>query len=435
MGNIVAIVGRPNVGKSTLFNRLTQSRQAIIHESSGVTRDRHYGKADWNGVEFSVIDTGGYVLNTEDIFEEEIKKQVKLAIEEADRIIFVVDVTTGITEMDTEVAGLLRRFKKTVYLVVNKVDNGQRLLEIHEFYNLGLDSKLYPVSSINGSGTGELLDDLITEFEKKTEEPEEDIPRFAVVGRPNVGKSSLINALIGQDRNIVTEIAGTTRDSIHTRYQQFGHDFYLVDTAGLRKKGKVHENIEFYSVMRSVRAIEEADVCLLMLDATQPVESQDLNIFHLIHRNGKGVVVLVNKWDIIEKDNHSTQEFIKNIHERISPFVDVPIVFTSAITKQRVLKALEEAIQVYENRKQRVPTSKLNEYLLPLIENQPPPATKGKYVRIKYISMIPGVVPSFVFYCNLPQYVKDPYKRFLENKIRGQWNFSGVPIRIFMRKK
>ncbi len=435
MGNIVAIVGRPNVGKSTFFNRLTQTRQAIIHESSGVTRDRHYGKTDWNGVEFSIIDTGGYVSNSDDIFEDEIKKQVILAIEEADRIVFVVDVTTGVVDMDIEVSKVLRQSGKKTYLAVNKVDNNERRMDIHEFYNLGLESELYPISSINGSGTGELLDILVAEFEEKEQEEELDIPKFAVVGRPNVGKSSLINALIGVERNIVTNIAGTTRDSIHTRYQQFGHDFYLVDTAGLRKKGKVHENIEFYSAMRSIRSIENADVCMLMLDATLGIEAQDLSILQLIQSNGKGLVILVNKWDLIEKETNTLKEFTEKIKQRIAPFTNVPILYVSALTKQRVLKSLEEAIQVYQNRKQKVTTSKLNDFLLPIIENMPPPALKGKYVRIKYITMLPAVVPSFAFYCNLPQYVKDPYKRFLENKIRQQWNFEGVPIRIYMRKK
>lgn len=435
MGNIVAIVGRPNVGKSTLFNRLTQTKQAIIHESSGVTRDRHYGKSDWNGVEFSVIDTGGYVSNSDDIFEEEIKKQVLLAIEECDRIIFVVDVTTGITDMDKEVTNLLRQFDKPVYLAVNKVDNNSRRMDAMEFYSLGLDSELYLISSINGSGTGELLDKLVEEFDDTEEEVFEEIPKFAVVGRPNVGKSSFINALIGKDRNIVTPVAGTTRDTIHTRYNKFGHDFYLVDTAGLRKKSKVHENIEFYSVMRSVRAIENADVCILIIDAERGIEAQDMNIFNLIHRNGKGLVILVNKWDLIKKDTQTSEKFKQMIFERIAPFVDVPIIFTSVITKQRLLKGLETAIQVYENRKRRISTSKLNDEMLPIIENYPPPATKGKYIRIKYITQLPGVVPSFAFYCNLPQYVKDPYKRFLENKIRNKWDFTGVPVRIFMRKK
>jgi len=435
MGNIVAIVGRPNVGKSTLFNRLTQTRQAIIHESSGVTRDRHYGKSDWNGVEFSVIDTGGYVSNSDDIFEGEIKKQVLLAIEECDRIIFVVDVSTGITEMDEEVTNLLRRYEKPVYLAVNKVDNNSRRLDANEFYSLGLDSELFLISSINGSGTGELLDKLVEEFDESEEEVLEDIPKFAIVGRPNVGKSSFINALIEKDRNIVTPIAGTTRDTIHTRYNKFGHDFYLIDTAGLRKKAKVHENIEFYSVMRSVRAIENADVCVLIIDAERGIEAQDMNIFNLIHRNGKGLVILVNKWDLIEKETQTSEKFKQMIFERIAPFVDVPIIFTSVITKQRLLKGLETAIEVYENRKRKVSTSKLNDEMLPLIENYPPPATKGKYIRIKYITQLPAVVPSFAFYCNLPQYVKDPYKRFLENNIRKKWDFTGVPVRVFMRKK
>ncbi len=435
MNNIVAIVGRPNVGKSTLFNRLTESREAIVEETSGVTRDRHYGKSNWNGRDFSIIDTGGYVTNSDDIFEEEIRKQVFLAIEEADIILFVVDVTGGISDLDQAVADLMRRANKKVFLVVNKVDNNLMRNDAYEFYNLGL-GEYYCISSVNGSGTGDLLDDVVAAFKKEGNEEEDDeIPRFAIVGRPNVGKSSLINALIGKERNIVTEIAGTTRDTINTRYQKFGHDFYLVDTAGLRKKVKVHENIEFYSVMRSVRAIENSNVCILMLDATRGIEAQDLNIFHLINKNKKGVVVLVNKWDLIDKDTHSVKKFKEDILHRLAPFTDLPIVFVSALTKQRILKALEEAIAVYENRKNRVPTSKLNDLLLSIIEENPPPSVKGKYIKIKYVTQLPTRTPAFAFFCNLPQYIKDPYKRFLENRLREHFNFTGVPIQIFFRKK
>ena len=435
MSNIIAIVGRPNVGKSTLFNRLTQTRDAIIHESSGVTRDRHYGKAYWNGVDFSLIDTGGYVVNSDDIFEEEIRKQAMLAIDEADVILFVVDVLSGITDLDDAVADLLRKTDKKVFTVVNKVDNSERMFDANEFYALGLGD-IYPVSSINGSGTGDLLDKVVEALPKKVEEEEEEnIPKFAIVGRPNVGKSSLINAFIGEDRNIVTPISGTTRDTIHTRYKKFGHDFILVDTAGLRKKGKVTENIEFYSVMRSIRAIESADVCLLMIDATRGIEGQDVNIFHLIEKNRKGVVILVNKWDLIDKEANSTKRYAEAIREKIAPFTDVPIIFTSALTKQRVLKALEAAVEVYENRKRRVPTSKLNDYMLEVIDMNNPPAVKGKYIRIKYVTQLPTSSPQFAFYCNLPQYVKEPYKRYLENKLREKYNFTGVPIQIYMRKK
>jgi len=435
MSNIIAIVGRPNVGKSTLFNRLTQTRDAIIHESSGVTRDRHYGKAFWNGVDFSLIDTGGYVVNSDDIFEEEIRKQAMLAMDEADVILFVVDVLSGITDLDDAVADLLRKTDKKVFLVVNKVDNAERMYDANEFYSLGLGD-IYPVSSINGSGTGDLLDKVVEALPKKEElEDEEDIPKFAIVGRPNVGKSSLINAFVGEERNIVTPISGTTRDTIHTRYKKFGHDFILVDTAGLRKKGKVTENIEFYSVMRSIRAIESADVCLLMIDATRGIEGQDVNIFHLIEKNRKGVVILVNKWDLVDKEANSTKRYAEVIREKIAPFTDVPIIFTSALTKQRVLKALEAAVEVYENKKRRVPTSKLNEYMLEMIEVNNPPAVKGKYIRIKYVTQLPTSSPQFAFYCNLPQYVKDPYKRYLENKLREKYNFTGVPVQIYMRKK
>lgn len=436
MSNIVAIVGRPNVGKSTLFNRLTESRKAIVDEMSGVTRDRQYGKGVWNGIDFSVIDTGGYAVNSEDSFEAEIRKQVMIAIEEADVILFVVDVENGMTDMDEEVAAVLRRSSKKVFLVVNKVDNNSRIIDSHEFYSLGLGGDLYCISSMTGSGTGDLLDAVVAEFpEKVVEEEAEKIPHFAIIGRPNVGKSSFINALTGEDRNIVTDIAGTTRDSIHTRYNKFGHDFFLVDTAGLRKRTKVKEDVEFYSTMRSIRAIEDSDVCILMLDATRGMEAQDVSIFHLIERNKKGVVLLVNKWDLVEKDNSSTNEFTKAIKERIAPFVDVPIVFISALTKQRILKALETAVEVYENRTKKVKTSELNEVMLEAIEAYPPPSIKGKFVKIKYVTQLPSQTPSFAFFANLPQYVKEPYRRYLENKIREKFNFSGVPVQIFIRKK
>jgi GTP-binding protein len=434
MGNIVAIVGRPNVGKSTFFNRLTESRQAIVDEESGVTRDRHYGKVIWNGHEFSIIDTGGYVTNSDDVFEEEIRKQVILAIEEADVVIFLVDVISGITDLDQTIAGMLRKINKPVQLVVNKVDNANRLFDATVFYGLGLGD-YFALSSINGSGTGDMLDKLTSMFEKKEEEEEEEIAKIAVVGRPNVGKSSLVNALIGQERNIVTPISGTTRDSIHTRYNKFNHDFYLVDTAGLRKKGKVKEDLEFYSVMRSVRAIEHADVCLLLIDATIGIESQDVNIFHLIERNRKGVVVLINKWDLVDKETMTMKQYEEKIRKRLEPFVDVPILFISALTKQRIHKALELAIKVYEHRMVRIPTSKLNEVMQKAIEDNHPPAIKGKFVRIKYVTQLPTHAPAFAFYCNLPQYVREPYKRYLENQIRKHFDFTGVPIRIFMRKK
>lgn len=435
MSNIVAIVGRPNVGKSTLFNRLTESRKAIVDEMAGVTRDRQYGKSTWNGIDFSVIDTGGYAVNSEDSFEAEIRKQVMIAIEESDVIVFVVDVQNGPTDMDEEVASVLRRSSKKVFLAVNKVDNNSRIIDANEFYSLGL-GELYCISSMTGSGTGELLDAIVAEFpEKVLEEEEEKIPHFAIIGRPNVGKSSFINALTGEDRNIVTDIAGTTRDSIHTRYNKFGHDFYLVDTAGLRKRTKVKEDVEFYSTMRSIRAIEDSDVCILILDATRGIEAQDVSIFHLIERNKKGVVILVNKWDLVEKDNSSTNTFTKTIKERIAPFVDVPILFISALTKQRILKALETAVEVYENRTKKVKTSELNEVMLEAIETYPPPAIKGKFVKIKYVTQLPSQTPSFAFFANLPQYVKEPYRRYLENKIREKFNFSGVPLQIYIRKK
>ncbi len=435
MNNIVAIVGRPNVGKSTLFNRLTESRDAIIHETSGVTRDRNYGVSNWNGQDFSVIDTGGYVVNSDDIFEEEIRKQAMLAIDEADVILFIVDVVSGITDLDDAVAKLLRKSKKKVLLVVNKIDNNNLIYDANVFYGLGLGD-LYLISSMSGSGTGDLLDKVVELFPNAPVDEETiDIPKFAVVGRPNVGKSSFINALVGEERNIVTPLSGTTRDSISSRYNKFGHDFILIDTAGLRKKGKVSENIEFYSVMRSIRSIEEADVCLLMLDATLGMESQDVNIFHLTEKNKKGVVILVNKWDLVEKDTHSTNQYIAAIREKIAPFVDVPIIFTSTLTKQRLFKVLEEAMKVYQSRKQRIQTSKLNELMLPLIEANQPPTNKGKVVRIKFVSQLPTETPSFAFFCNLPQYVKEPYKRYLENRLREHFDFTGVPIQIYMRIK
>lgn len=434
MNNIVAIVGRPNVGKSTIFNRLTETRQAITDEVSGVTRDRHYGKSSWNGREFSVIDTGGYVQGSDDIFEKEIRKQVELAIDEANVILFLVDAKDGITDLDQSVAQLLRKTDKKVILVANKTDNTQLLNEAVEFYNLGMGDYI-PISSISGSGTGELLDELVQHFVQDS--PQEDLgtPKFAVIGRPNVGKSSFINALVGKEQNIVTEIAGTTRDSLNTPFNKFGFDFILVDTAGLRKKKNVHENLEFYSVMRSVRAIEHADVCILIIDAERGFQAQDQRIFHIADRNNKGLVILVNKWDLISKDTATIKAFEEQITEKISPFSDVPILFVSALNKQRLLKGLETAIQVYNNRTQKIPTSKLNDVMLPFIEQNPPPALKGKYIRIKYCTQLKIATPTFVFFANLPQYIKDPYKRFIENRLRESFNFSGVPIQIFFRKK
>lgn len=437
MGNLVAIVGRPNVGKSTLFNRLTKTRQAIVNEEAGTTRDRQYGKSEWLGREFSVVDTGGWVVNSDDIFEGEIRKQVMLAVDEADVILFVVDVANGVTDLDQEVADILRRTRKPVLLVANKTDNYDLQYNAAEFYTLGLGDP-YCISALSGSGTGDLLDKLVSLFRKETEESlEEDIPRIAVVGRPNAGKSSLINAFIGEDRNIVTEIAGTTRDSIYTRYNKFGFDFYLVDTAGIRKRKKVNEDLEYYSVVRSIRAIENADVCVLMLDATRGIESQDLNIFSLIQKNQKGLVVVVNKWDLVEeKTSKVMNTFEGAIRDRLAPFTDFPIIFASALTKQRILKVLEAARMVYKNRQLRIPTARLNEEMLPLIEAYPPPSIKGKYIKIKYVTQLPNTrVPSFVFFANLPQYVKEPYKRFLENKMREKWNLSGTPINIFVRQK
>ncbi len=434
MGNILAIVGRPNVGKSTLFNRLTGSRQAIVDAASGVTRDRHYGRSDWNGIEFSVIDTGGYVTGSNDVFETEIRKQVELAIDEADAILFMVDVKDGLTPLDAEVADMLRKSEKKVFLVVNKVDNTERLQDVADFYRLGFD-KLHPVSSVNGSGTGELLDEVAGLFKAGTVEEMAALPRYAVVGRPNVGKSSFINALIGKERNIVTPVPGTTRDTIYVHYRRYGFDFLLADTAGLRKKGKVHENVEFYSVLRSIRSIESSDVCMLMVDATQGFESQDLNIFRLIEKNNKGVVILVNKWDLIDKDTHTHRQFERSILEKTAPFTDVPVVFTSIPGKQRIHKALDLCHQVYRNKERKIPTSQLNELLLPVIRDNPPPVTKGKQIKIKYITQLKTKHPAFVFFCNLPQYVKDPYKRFLENKIRDHFEFTGVPVQIFVRNK
>lgn len=435
MSNIVAIVGRPNVGKSTLFNRLVGTRKAIVNEESGVTRDRNYGKSNWNGKDFSVIDTGGYVSNSDDIFEEEINKQVLLAMEEADVILFMVDAEIGVTDLDQNFARLLRSIDKPIYLVANKVDNQDRMYEAQEFYRLGIPGDLFCISSVSGSGTGDLLDRVVSHFRENAVEDTDDLPRITIVGRPNVGKSSTINALIGQERNIVTDIAGTTRDTLNTHYTQFGYDFILVDTAGVRKKAKVNEDVEFYSVMRSIRAIEESDVCMLLLDATRGMEAQDLNIFHLIERNHKGVVLVVNKWDLIAKDNKTLATYEQDLRNKIAPFKDVEIIFASALTKQRLLKTLEAALHVYENRRRKLKTSEFNRVMLEAIEEFPPPSLKGKYVKIKYATQLPTHAPSFAFYCNLPQYVKEPYKRFLENKIRENWDFTGVPIQIFMRKK
>ena len=436
MGNIVAIVGRPNVGKSTLFNRLTTSRSAIVDEASGVTRDRHYGKVDWNGKEFSLIDTGGYIKGSDDIFEDEIRKQVLIAIEECDLIIFVVDVEVGITDLDTEVASLLRKSNKKVILVSNKVDNNERIIDSNAFYGLAIGDEIFSVSSISGSGTGDLLDEVVKHIDDNPIEDEEsDIPKIAIVGRPNVGKSSLLNTLIGKEKNIVTNIAGTTRDSLTTRFNSFGFEFDLVDTAGIRKKGKVNEDVEFYSVMRSIRAIENADVCLLMIEASEGVMAQDMNIYNLIIKNKKGVVLLVNKWDLIDKETNTSKEFEAEIKHKLAPFTDVPILFISAINKQRVIKALEEATKVYKNRVRKISTSKLNEVMLGIINQNPPPSIKGKWIKIKFVTQLPTYSPAFAFFCNLPQYVKDSYKRFLENKLRENFDFKGVPIQIFMRKK
>ncbi len=439
MSNIVAIVGRPNVGKSTLFNRLCGKRDAIVDPESGVTRDRHYGKSDWNGKEFSVIDTGGYVDNSGDIFEAEIKKQVNLAIEESDVILFMVDIREGVTVMDEDVAKLLRRSKKKVFLVANKLDSNKQVEDIHEFHRLGL-GEIYGISAMSGSGTGELLDAMVIDFllPEVTEpgtEPAMDLPKIAIIGRPNAGKSSLVNVLLGKERTIVTQIPGTTRDAIHSHYQYFGMDFILVDTAGIRKKAKVKEDIEFYSVMRAIRSIESSDVCVLMVDAERGFEAQDLNIFSLVEKNHKGVVILVNKWDLVEKQTNTHKDFEERIISQIAPFRDVPVLFVSVLNKQRIFKAMETAIEVYKNRSRRISTSELNEVLLPIIESTPPPASKGKYVKIKYITQLATVFPCFVFFCNHPQYVKEPYKRFLENKLRERFNFNGAPMEIYFRQK
>jgi len=434
MSAIVAIVGRPNVGKSTFFNRLIKRREAIVDAVSGVTRDRHYGKTDWNGVSFSVIDTGGYLAGGDDSFEKEINKQVALAIDEADAIIFMVNVEEGLTGMDESVAELLRKCRKPILVAVNKVDSNNRRNDMHEFYALGFEH-LYALSSVNGSGTGELLDDLVALLPVREQQEEDTLPRFAVVGRPNAGKSSFINALIGEDRYIVTDIAGTTRDAIDTKYNRFGFEFNLVDTAGIRRKAKVKEDLEFYSVMRSIRAIEHSDVCILMLDATRGFESQDANIFWLAQRNRKGIVILVNKWDLVEKENNTAKQYEAAIRKEIEPFTDVPILFVSALNKQRIYKAIETAVAVYNNRTKRIPTRKLNEVMLPIIENYPPPAIKGKYIKIKFCTQLPTPMPQFAFFANLPQYVKDPYRRFIENKLRENFDFNGVPIDVYFRQK
>ena len=432
--SIVAIVGRPNVGKSTFFNRLIQRREAIVDAVSGVTRDRHYGKSDWNGKEFSLIDTGGYVVGSDDIFEAEIDKQVELAIDEADAIIFMVEVESGVTGMDEDVAQLLRKSKKPVFLAINKVDNSKRAQDAVEFYALGFE-RFYTISSINGGGTGDLLDDLVKALPEAVEADEQTLPRFAVVGRPNAGKSSFINSLIGEDRYIVTDIAGTTRDSIDTRYKRFGFEFNLVDTAGIRKKSKVKEDLEFYSVMRSVRAIEHCDVIILVFDASRGFDGQVQNIFWLAHRNNKGVVILANKWDLIEKDTQSAKDFEKYIKKQCEPYIDVPIVFMSVLNKQRIYKAIETAVEVYQNRTKKIKTSTLNDTMLPIIQHTSPPQYKGKYIKIKYITQLPTPWPSFAFFANLPQYVKEPYKRFLENQLRKEFDFHGVPVTVFIRKK
>lgn len=436
MGNIIAIVGRPNVGKSTLFNRLTESNHAIVKEISGVTRDRIYGRGEWNGIPFSVIDTGGYVKGSDDIFEGEIRKQVEIAIEEANVILFVVDATTGIVDLDEKVAAILRKTKKKVLIIANKVDNNDRVGMSAEFWSFGLGD-VFDLSAANGSGTGEILDEVVKYFDKEDprKEEEENLPRIAVVGKPNVGKSSMINAFTGEERNIVTNISGTTRDSIDTRYKAFGFDFKLIDTAGIRKKAKVNEDIEYYSVLRSVRTIENSDVCIFMIDATEGIQKQDLTIYYMIEKNHKGVVVLVNKWDLVEKDTMTAVEYEKKLRNDLAPYNDVPIIFTSALTKQRIHKALEKAMEVYENRTRKISTSELNDVLLPIIDSNPPPSLKGKYVKIKYVQQLPTHAPAFAFFCNLPQYIPDSYKRFLENRLREMYNFEGVPVRIYFRKK
>ncbi len=436
MSNIVAIVGRPNVGKSTLFNRLTESRDAIVKEISGVTRDRLYGKGEWNGYQFSVIDTGGYATTKEDIFEGEIRKQVEIAVQEASVIVFMVDVTTGIVEMDEIVAQLLRKSNKKVFIGANKVDNNDRIGLSSEFYAFGLGD-VFDLSATNGSGTGDLLDAIVECFNKEDDSvrEEDSLPRIAIVGRPNVGKSSMVNALTGQERNIVTDISGTTRDSIHTRYKAYGFDFLLIDTAGIRKKAKVTEDIEYYSVLRSVRTIENSDVCLFMIDAAEGIQKQDLSIYYIIEKNSKGVVVIVNKWDLVEKDQNTMLKFEEQLRNQLAPFNDVPIIFTSTLSKQRIHKALEKSMEVFENRVRKIPTKELNDVMLDIINATPPPAMKGKYIRIKFVQMLPTHAPTFAFYCNLPQYIPDSYKRFLENRLREKFNFEGVPLKLFFRKK
>ena len=434
MSNILSLVGRPNVGKSTLFNRLTQTKEAIVDSVSGVTRDRNYGKADWCGYEFSVIDTGGYVVGSDDIFESEIRKQAALAIDESDVIVLLVDGREGLTPLDEEVAMMLRKSKKPFYLAVNKIDSPSNFLDYTEFYSLGFEN-IYPISAVSGSGTGELLDEVVKHFSKEENVQLEELPKITIVGKPNVGKSSIINTFLGYERHIVTPIAGTTRDSIYTRYTGFGFDFYLIDTAGLRKKKKVEEDLEFYSVMRTIRAIENSDVCILMCDASQGFDAQDLNIFSLAARNRKGIVVVMNKWDLVEKDNKTHKQYEELVRQRIAPFTDVPIIFTSVINKQRIYKVLETAIEVHKNRSRKISTSELNDVMLPIINQTPPPMNKDKVIRIKYVTQLKTTFPAFAFFCNLPQYVKDSYKRFLENQIREHWNYSGVPMEIYFRRK
>jgi len=434
--SLVAIVGRPNVGKSTLFNRLVGMRQAIVDDTAGVTRDRHYGRSEWCGREFSVVDTGGYTTNSDDVFESAIREQVQIAIGEADVILFMVEAATGVTDYDAEIADVLRRSKKPVVLCVNKVDSGEKMFDAYQFYSLGL-GEIWSISAANGSGTGDLLDEIVRVLpeEVETEDPYKDLPRIAIVGKPNVGKSSITNALLGTERNIVTPVAGTTRDSIETYYNKFGHEFMLVDTAGIRRKAKVHEDLEFYSVMRSIRAIEHSDVCVMMIDATTGMEAQDMNIFNLILKNRKGCVLVVNKWDLFIKDSNTLKQYEQSLRERIAPFTDVPIIFTSVVKMQRISDVLDAVAMVYDNYSRKIPTARLNEELLPIIEETPPPSTKGKYIKIKYITQLPTRFPSFAFFCNLPQYIKDPYKRFLENQLRSHFNLTGCPIQIFCRQK
>lgn len=435
MANVVAIVGRPNVGKSTLFNRLVEKKKAIMHDESGVTRDRHYGYAEWNGKYFTVIDTGGYVTGSEDKFESQIRHQVELAIEEASVVLFMTDCFAGLTDLDKDFANVLRQSKKPVYLVANKADTTERMHMAAEFYSLGLDAEMFPISSASGSGTGELLDEVVKNFDEGKENPDEGIPRIAILGRPNVGKSSFLNALLGQERTIVTDEAGTTRDAINTRYKLFGKDFILTDTAGIRKKSKVKENIEFYSVLRSIQALQDSDVCIIIVDAERGLEAQDLSIMNLAHKYNKGIMLMINKWDLIEKDSKTAEKYKTAIMSKLGNLDYIPVIFTSVVSKQRIFQAIEKAVEIYENRSQKISTSKINDALLPEIERNPPPAIKGKYIKIKYITQLPSKTPAFAFFCNLPQYIKPPYERFLENKIRGSFNFEGVPLRLFFRKK